>query len=93
MPNYQPRPLRPDRLTVVGLRPYDMKNEDGRRVQGVTIYFTCEDPNDNVNGLMAGKISVSQSVLDFASVAPALGLTLDIRYDGNGKIKDVLQAF
>ena len=93
MLNYQPRPLRPDRLTVVGLRPYDMTDEENRRVRGVSLFFTCEDPHGNVTGQMAGKISVSQSVLDFCSVAPAVGLTLDIRYDGNGKIKDILQAY
>ena len=48
------------RITVVGCRPYDFKDDQtGRQVAGLSVYYTAPDAGDStLHGEIAAKLSV-----------------------------------
>lgn len=81
-----------ERMKIVGLRDvsFEDKKRPGQMVEGTSFYFTRED--DNVDGLMAGKLFIGSNRLTQLSYCPDVGDDVIIYYDRYGKPADVQRA-
>lgn len=69
-------------MTIVGIRRVDFKDQQGKHIDGYSLYYTMEA--DDVNGLSAGKLFVP--VERAASLKlPQPGENVEVMYDRYGK--------
>lgn len=74
-----------EKVTVVGTRAVQFTDQkDGRLVSGVSFYYTM--PHDRVEGLMAGKLFMSEMKLMDQQYIPKPGETCMVDYDRYGKV-------
>lgn len=74
-----------EKVTVVGTRAVQFSDEkDGRSVSGVSFYYTMLD--DRVEGLMAGKLFMSEQRIMDQTYIPKPGETCLVDYNRYGKV-------
>lgn len=73
-------------IEVVGLREVNFTDDNGRTVDGTSIYFLIFA--DGVNGKMTGKLFVSRDRKKQMSYFPAVGDEVAVNYDRFGKPAD-----
>lgn len=74
-----------EKVKVIGTRAVQFSDQkDGRMVSGVSFYYTMAD--DRVEGLMAGKLFLSQNKLMDLPFVPAPGQECWVDYDRYGKV-------
>lgn len=77
-----------DIIKIVGTRDTSFTSQDGKQINGVSVFFTMQD--DKVEGLMTGKHFISLDNLGVFSVQPKVGLAVQVVYNRYGKVDDYL---
>lgn len=72
-----------EKVYIVGFRNVSFTDDDGRKVEGYTLYWQQESEDDNVSGLICGRQFISSRYVDYV---PCLGDTVIFRYNKYGKI-------
>lgn len=70
-------------LTIVGKREVNFQDDAGKKIDGVSFYFTMEA--DGVIGVMAGKLFLSRDRVNRLERVPAVGEKVAVSYDRYGK--------
>lgn len=73
------------KVMLLGYRPYDFADKDGRQVIGNSLYIQYE--TDGVTGYVAEKINVQtipQNINDY------LGIEIDIDFNSKGKVRQIV---
>lgn len=78
-------------IHIVGCRAYSFTDEKTGEVKtGCTFFFTQED--DRVDGVSAGKFSVSRDLMDRLTFVPSPGCDVEVFYNKFGKVSDIRKA-
>ena len=77
-------------MTIVGCRRVHFTDDSGRPVDGVSYYF--EQETNGVEGVMAGKLFVSEKVLESMTYVPSPGEDVEVFYNKFGKVSDFRKA-
>ncbi len=77
-----------DMIKIVGTRDTSFTSQEGKQINGVSVFFTM--PEDKVKGLMAGKHFISLDALGAFSVQPEVGLDVQVLYNRFGKVENYL---
>lgn len=72
-----------EKVHIVGFRNVSFKDENGRQIEGYTLYWQQEPSDDKVTGVIAGKQFISSQYVDYV---PCVGDTVIFRYNKYGKI-------
>ena len=72
-----------EKMEVVGTRSVDFKDDNGRQVSGLSLYYLMQ--SDGVDGRMAGKMFVSAQRLPGLSYLPKPGDHVMVNYDRYGR--------
>lgn len=72
-----------DKITVVGLRKVSFKDDNGRQVDGDSIFYTMVD--DRTEGVMAGKMFISRDRAATLNYFPKVGDLVSVFYDRYGR--------
>lgn len=77
------------KVTLLGFKSVDFKNDRGERVEGVNIYIMY--PEDNVVGSAAEKKFIGQTVFDGFGITPdmladSIGTVIDVEFGRKDKI-------
>lgn len=79
-----------ERLTVVGMRTYSMKGDDGRDYNGITFHCTgAEVPPTEGAGVLTYKFSLSSRILGELEEVPGVGDVISPSYNRYGKVDDI----
>lgn len=79
-----------DIINIVGTRNTSFTAQDGRQINGMSVFFTM--PDDHVKGLMTGKHFISLDALDGFAVRPAVGARVQVVYNRYGKVDNYQAA-
>lgn len=74
------------KATVTGIKYLNFEGNDGRKIQGATIFVTHEPESPETEGLEARKIFVTDNRLP-AGLVP--GEIIDIEYNSRGKVRSI----
>jgi hypothetical protein len=74
-------------VTVIGFSRVDFEDEQKRKIQGTTLYYSCADPR--VEGLKAEKVFISNDY-ELPNLKP--NSQLDIQFNQRGKVFSVSPA-
>lgn len=77
-------------MKIVGCRSVHFTDDSGRPVDGVSFYY--EQEADGVEGVMAGKLFVSEKVLENLTFVPSPGEEVEVYYNKYGKVSDMRKA-
>ncbi len=77
-----------DTIKIVGTRDTSFTTQDGKQINGMSVFFTMLD--DKVVGVMTGKHFISLDALGAFSVQPKVGLDVRVLYNRYGKVDDYL---
>lgn len=72
-----------EKMEIVGVRNVNFKDDSGRQVEGVSLYYLMDD--DNTNGKMAGKMFLSAQRRLGMSYVPSPGDYVLVNYDRYGR--------
>lgn len=72
---------------IIGYRNYSFTSEDGRAVEGTTLYIAKE--SRGITGKEAVKTSVSKFLADKCGFWPEVGSEIEIEYNEKGKIEGI----
>ena len=72
-----------EKLEIVGLRDVKFTDDNGRTVDGISVYYLIDA--DGVTGKMAGKLFVSRDRVKNMGFFPVVGDTVEVSYDRFGK--------
>lgn len=75
-----------EKIEIVGTRKVDFTDDNGRKVNGLSIYYVMDD--DNTNGKMAGKLFLSDRRCSDVKHMPAPGDIVWVSYDRYGRPVD-----
>lgn len=75
------------KVKVVGYREVDMVSEDGKPIQGVSLYITY--PNDGVVGAQASKQFVNRVMQHSCGYVPKVDQYVNLEYGPNGRVVSV----
>lgn len=77
-----------DTIKIIGIKDTSFTSQDGKQINGVNYFYTMRD--NNVQGLMAGKLFISSDNLTAFTVQPELGQDVRVVYNRFGKAEDFL---
>lgn len=72
-----------EKFVIVGYRNVDFTDEQGRKIEGYTLYYLQDVDDDSITGQIAGKQFISSQRVDYT---PVLGDEVIFRYNKYGKI-------
>lgn len=80
-------------VLLLGIKPYDFKNDDGERVSGNKVFYITEDKIDGIVGHAPMIISVGEDVVPFITVLPAIyNLNCTTKVGRNNKAELVVKG-
>lgn len=79
-----------DTIKIIGIKDTSFTSQEGKQINGVNYFYTMRD--NNVQGLMAGKLFISLDNLAGFTVQPQLGQDVQVVYNRFGKPEDFLPA-
>lgn len=78
------------KVKLYGYREVDMTADDGRRINGVSLYIGY--PNDGVVGEQTAKVFINNVLRTSEGFVPHVGDALNIEYGPNGRVVGVSVA-
>lgn len=72
-----------EKIEVVGTKKVNFKDDSGRVVDGLSVFYLMDD--DNTVGKMAAKLFISAARLDTLNHIPAVGEKCTVNYDRYGR--------
>lgn len=72
-----------EKMQIVGIRELNFKDDNGRQVEGTSLYYLMDD--DRTIGKMAGKVFVSAQRRSSMSYFPTPGAEVVVNYDRYGR--------
>lgn len=75
------------RVIIIGYRNYSFTSDDGRQVEGTTLYVAKE--SRGITGREPVKTGVSKYLADKCGFYPEVGAEIEIEYNEKGKIENI----
>ena len=72
-----------EKIEVVGTKKVNFKDDSGRVVDGLSVFYLMDD--DNTVGKMAGKMFISAARMDTLNHIPSAGEKCVVNYDRYGR--------
>lgn len=72
-----------EKMEIVGVREVNFKDDNGRQVAGVSLYYLMDD--DRTNGKLAGKLFISTQRRQVMTYFPGPGEEVVVNYDRYGR--------